>query len=157
MLFRSKGIKLLDKTSQLESDLPVEGLFYAIGHTPNTDILNNQLELDQAGYLVVKAGTVETSIAGVYAAGDVQDHHYRQAITAAGTGCMAALSLERWLSEHNLIQEYQQSQVTHQETTPQAKTPAQPTEFDPSQTSQYGGYALRKLFHESDKIGRAHV
>ena len=146
-----KGIKLLDKTTQQEQDLPVEGLFYAIGHTPNTDIFKNQLELDHTGYLVVQENTIETSVKGVFAAGDVQDHHYRQAITAAGTGCMAALSLERWLSEHNLIQEYQQTQTTPPESSP-VKPQTEPVEFDPSQTYQYGGYALRKLFHESNRL-----
>jgi thioredoxin reductase (NADPH) len=80
----------------------VAGLFYAIGHTPNTSIFNGQLDLDDAGYIKLKLGTQETNIEGVFAAGDVHDHKYRQAITAAGTGCAASLEAERWLAEKGL-------------------------------------------------------
>ncbi len=80
-----------------------EGLFIAIGHTPNTAIFGDALELDDLGYLVTKADTPETNISGVFASGDVQDHVWRQAITAAGTGCMAAIAAERWLSERDLL------------------------------------------------------
>ena len=82
--------------------LEVAGLFYAIGHTPNTSIFNGQLDLDDAGYIKLKLGTQETNIEGVFAAGDVHDHKYRQAITAAGTGCAASLEAERWLAEKGL-------------------------------------------------------
>ncbi len=80
----------------------VAGLFYAIGHTPNTSIFKGQLDLDDAGYIKLKLGTQETNIEGVFAAGDVHDHKYRQAITAAGTGCAASLEAERWLAEKGL-------------------------------------------------------
>ena len=89
------------KTGQVRQ-VEVAGLFYAIGHTPNTSIFNGQLDLDDAGYIKLKLGTQETNIEGVFAAGDVHDHKYRQAITAAGTGCAASLEAERWLAEKGL-------------------------------------------------------
>ena len=88
------------KTKEVK-DISVSGIFYAIGHTPNTQMFENQLDLDATGYIKVKAGTQETSVEGVFAAGDVHDHKYRQAVTAAGTGCAAALEAERWLAEQN--------------------------------------------------------
>jgi thioredoxin reductase (NADPH) len=92
---------LRDIHSNQVSEHEAGGVFFAIGHTPNTAFLKGQLELDKAGYIVVKPGTSLTSVTGVFAAGDVQDHVYRQAITAAGSGCMASLDAERWLAEHN--------------------------------------------------------
>ncbi len=91
------GLKLQNLKTKAVSDFPTEGLFVAIGHKPNTDIFQGEVELDATGYVVVKPGTVSTNIAGVYACGDVQDHHYRQAITAAGTGCMAAIDAEKYI------------------------------------------------------------
>ena len=93
------GARLKNVKTQEVRKMEVTGLFYAIGHTPNTSIFNGQLDLDDAGYIKVKAGTQETNIEGVFAAGDVHDHKYRQAVTAAGTGCAASLEAERWLAE----------------------------------------------------------
>ncbi|MBW4543239.1 MAG: thioredoxin-disulfide reductase [Symplocastrum torsivum CPER-KK1] len=155
---RMTGVKLRDTKTGEERDLHVKGLFYAIGHKPNTSLFEGQLELDEVGYIVTKPGSVETSVEGVYAAGDVQDHEYRQAITAAGTGCMAAMLAERWLSVHGLIQEYHLPQIHSSETPPtteviEEKTAATPEEvFYINNTRHEGGYALRKLFHESDRL-----
>jgi len=87
-----------NKTNE-EITIPASGFFVAIGHKPNTDLFKEQLEMDENGYLIIEAGTSKTKIPGVFAAGDVADHVYRQAVTSAGTGCMAALDAERFLSE----------------------------------------------------------
>ena len=91
-----RGLLLRDVNSNETRRLDVTGLFLAIGHVPNTSIFKGQIELDEAGYVVLHGGA-RTSVEGVFAAGDVADHTYRQAITAAGTGCMAAIDAERWL------------------------------------------------------------
>lgn len=93
------GVRLLNLESGEKSVLPVEALFIAIGHRPNTSLLVGQLELDDVGYVIVKPGTSSTSVEGVFACGDVADPVYRQAVTAAGTGCIAAIDAERWLAE----------------------------------------------------------
>ncbi|MFQ4141757.1 thioredoxin-disulfide reductase [Chlorogloeopsis sp. ULAP02] len=150
-----EGVKIRNNKTGEESELHVKGLFYAIGHTPNTSLFKGQVELDEVGYIVTKPGSPETSLEGVFAAGDVQDHEYRQAITAAGSGCMAAMLAERWLSSNGLIQEFHQvSQTPDNDLQPQPtdyRTPSD-TEFDINGTRYEGGYALRKLFHESDRL-----
>ncbi|MBF0981603.1 thioredoxin-disulfide reductase [Candidatus Gracilibacteria bacterium] len=95
------GVSVINNKTGEKSLIECSGLFYAIGHQPNTSFLNGQLELDEAGYILTKPGTTQTSVAGVFAAGDVQDKKYRQAITSAGSGCMAALEAEKYLQELN--------------------------------------------------------
>jgi thioredoxin reductase (NADPH) len=97
-----KGVRLEDTETGETSDIELGGLFVAIGHTPNTEFLKGQLELTPHGYVKTKPWRTATNIDGVYAAGDVMDDYYRQAVTAAGTGCMAALEAERWLAHHGL-------------------------------------------------------
>jgi thioredoxin reductase (NADPH) len=96
------GLRLADIGTGVERDVAVGGLFVAIGHHPNTGFLAGQLETTPQGYLVVTSGRTATAVPGVFAAGDVIDDYYRQAITSAGTGCMAALEAERWLAHHGI-------------------------------------------------------
>ncbi|CAD0226804.1 thioredoxin-disulfide reductase [Planktothrix agardhii] len=147
------GIKIKNNQTGEQQDLPVQGLFYAIGHTPNTQVFQGQLELDEVGYIVTKHGTPETSVEGVYAVGDVQDHEFRQAITAAGSGCMGAMLAERWLSLNGLGEEFQQTETPEVET-PKSTPPQNTTSenFDIQNTRHTGGYALRKLYHDSDRL-----
>jgi thioredoxin reductase (NADPH) len=94
------GIKTFNNQTNEESIFPCEGVFVAIGHKPNTDLFKDWLEMDEIGYLKTEGRTMKTNIDGVFACGDAQDSYYRQAITAAGSGCMAAIDAERFLSEH---------------------------------------------------------
>ena len=96
------GVRVRDmKTDEIRS-LPIEALFVAIGHEPNTSLLRGQIALDPVGYIQVERGTTRTNVEGVFACGDAMDPVYRQAVTAAGTGCMAAIDAERWLAEHGI-------------------------------------------------------
>ena len=97
-------LRLRNVKTGAASELPVDGVFIAIGHKPATELFAGQLAMSDSGYLTVTPGTTQTNVAGVFAAGDVTDEHYRQAVTAAGLGCMAALDAERWLQAHELEQ-----------------------------------------------------
>ena len=93
-----EGLKLINNKTNLTDTIPITGFFVAIGHKPNTDIFKSQLEMDDTGYIITDGKTTKTNLPGVFASGDVQDKEYRQAVTAAGTGCMAALDAERYLA-----------------------------------------------------------
>lgn len=97
-----ESVRIYNNQSNEESILPTRGVFIAIGHKPNTDLFKGKLDMDDVGYLITDGRTTKTNIAGVFASGDAQDSYYRQAVTAAGTGCMAAMDAERFLVEHHV-------------------------------------------------------
>ena len=147
-----RALTLRNRASGEQSELAVRGLFYAIGHTPNTELLKGQLDCDAKGYLTTKPGRPETSLEGVYAAGDVADAEWRQGITAAGSGCQAALAAERWLSHHDLARLVSRDSVEpKQAETPQASETVTEATYNPNALWQKGSYALRKLYHDSTK------
>ena len=94
-----EGIRIKNNKTGGTEEITITGLFIAIGHKPNTEIFKDQLDMDDSGYIITKGKTTETNLPGVFASGDVQDKEYRQAVTAAGTGCMAALDAERYLQK----------------------------------------------------------
>jgi thioredoxin reductase (NADPH) len=147
-----EAIELVDPSGGASETLAVRGLFYAIGHTPNTRLVRDQLQVDAKGYLITQPGRPETSIDGVYAAGDVADAEWRQGITAAGSGCQAALAAERWLTHHGLAVTVSQDPVDPATVGEVQRTAvSDDSNFDPQALWQKGSYALRKLYHDSDK------
>ena len=147
-----EAVQLRDTTNGQEQTLAVKGLFYAIGHTPNTGLVAGQIELDGRGYLQVRSGRPETSVEGVFAAGDVADTEWRQGITAAGSGCQAALAAERWLTHHDLAITVSHNPVDPAPVGEPVRTAVSDgANYDPSALWQKGGYALRKLYHDCDR------
>jgi len=145
-------IFLRDRLSGATESLPVKGLFYAIGHTPNTQLLKGQIPLDERGYLVTRPGRPETEVDGVFAAGDVADAEWRQGITAAASGCQAALAAERWLSHHGLAVTVQRENVEPAPAgEPQRTIESDAANYNPEALWQKGAYALRKLYHDSPR------
>ena len=146
-------LKVKRKATQELEEISAKGLFYAIGHTPNTSLFKNQLSTDSKGYLVTKPGRPETSLEGVYAAGDVADSEWRQGVTAAGSGCKAALAAERWLTKNKLatLLKREHLEPSKAETTKTFEI-SNEKNFSPEKTWQKGSYALRKLYHESEKF-----
>ncbi|CAM9955205.1 unnamed protein product [Ectocarpus sp. 6 AP-2014] len=149
------GVRVRNTSSDESTEVPLRGLFYAIGHRPNTGLLGGQIELDEQGYIKVKAGTPETNVEGVFAAGDVQDREWRQAITAAGSGCTAALAAERYLATKGVLRE------VHQERQKSRPKPVKDPEekpvvenlktFEIEETRHRGAYAYQRLYFESDR------
>ncbi|TVR78752.1 MAG: thioredoxin-disulfide reductase [Chitinophagaceae bacterium] len=97
-----EGVRILNNKTNEKKEIPITGFFVAIGHTPNTSLFKTFIDTDEQGYIITKTGSTKTNVEGVFASGDVQDKIYRQAVTAAGTGCMAALDAERYLGEKGI-------------------------------------------------------
>jgi thioredoxin reductase (NADPH) len=147
------GLHVVEKTGE-KKKLPVKGLFYGIGHQPNSGFLNGQLQLDDHGYVQVTDGSVGTSVEGVYVAGDLFDTEWRQAITAAGSGCMAALRTERYLAGNDLLVERRMSakEASKAEAKPKEEQVAVAAEdVNLEETRHQGQVALRRLYHESKR------
>ena len=156
---KAQGVDWLETIETLNSNnetnyIKIKGLFYAIGHTPNTRFLGDQIDLDEKGYIKCNPGRPETSVEGIFAAGDVADSEWRQGVTAAGSGCMAALASERWLTEKQLSKLITRNNIEPEKLGTEASTKEEDADentFDINSEWQKGGYALRKLYHESKK------
>jgi thioredoxin reductase (NADPH) len=161
-----RAVRIKNMSKKTQQELPVRGLFYAIGHQPNTNFLAGAgLDMDRAGYLVTKSGTTATNVEGVFAAGDVADSVWRQAITAAGTGCMAALAAERYLTKNALGTEFcrlyedgskpgrgaVEASQSQTEREVDNRGPDDETSYSIDETWHKGQFALRKLYHESTR------
>jgi thioredoxin reductase (NADPH) len=143
---------LRDRIGGGSEELPVRGLFYAIGHTPNTSLLQGQIPLDERGYLVTRPGRPETELEAVFAAGDVADSEWRQGITAAASGCQAALAAERWLTHHGLAVTVRREEVEPAPAGEPVRTAeSDAANYNPEALWQKGAYALRKLYHDSPR------
>eukprot|EP00466_Bigelowiella_natans_P008047 jgi/Bigna1/92474/estExt_fgenesh1_pm.C_260011 len=145
------GLKI--KRDGVEEKLSVRGLFYGIGHKPNSHIVKDQIDLDEAGYVRV-GSTGMTNVEGVFAAGDLHDTEWRQAITAAGSGCQAAIATERYLAENGLLREYKNQDIeeAEKEKVEHENTVETKEDFDITRTRHKGQYSLRRLYHESDRV-----
>ena len=147
-----EAIQLKDTSGGPSEELAVRGMFYAIGHTPNTRLVRDQLSTDAKGYLITEPGRPETSVEGIYASGDVADAEWRQGITAAGSGCQAALAAERWLTEKDLAVTVSHEPVDPAEVGETKRTAvSDEANFSPDALWQKGSFALRKLYHDSTK------
>ena len=146
-----EAIEIKKRTDKSIYKIPIKGLFYAIGHTPNTDFLNNQLAIDSKGYLLTEPGRPETSLDGVFAAGDVADNEWKQGVTAAGSGCKAAIAAERWLSNKKLIVHIKRKQLEPPPSKQNVEKITTEKDYDSSAIWQHGSFALRKIYHESLK------
>jgi len=157
------GLRCVTEGREGTWDLDVAGLFYGIGHTPNSDLFVGQLELDEAGYVLVENGKPNTSVEGVFASGDLQDTQWRQAVTAAGSGCSAAISAERYLAENGLIIENDEAALAAAHDEGGSSSSGDDAgagkddsdigaDIDISVTKHSGQRALRKLYHESDRL-----
>lgn len=145
-------ITLRDRIGGGLEELPVRGLFYAIGHTPNTALLQGQIPLDERGYLITRPGRPETELDGVFAAGDVADAEWRQGITAAASGCQAALAAERWLTHRGLAVTVRREDVDPAPAGEPVRTAeSDAANYTPEALWQKGAYALRKLYHDSPR------
>ncbi len=143
----------INSPNSINKEIKVKGLFYAIGHTPNTSFLEKKISIDDKGYIICNPGRPETSLEGIFAAGDVADSEWRQGVTAAGSGCMAALAAERWLTEKELSITIKREQPEPEKSNASNKIEDDTNEetFDFNSQWQKGSYALRKLYHESSK------